>query len=188
MPFYGKIMKGNRIFHILRFLHFSDNRNKPDKGDESYYRLWKLGTIFDKLSDSYAKYYSPTEHLEVDEIIVIFRGRIIFKQYIPKKHKRFGIKICRLCDPPKGYTYDMRMYLGKDRKYVTATVTATHVTVTGLISRIKNIGLFFSSPELFYDLHSKIINCCGTSPPHPEWLWGPPRLLSNGYQGLFPWG
>jgi hypothetical protein len=31
MPFYGKTMKQDRFFHILRFLHFTDNRDKLDE-------------------------------------------------------------------------------------------------------------------------------------------------------------
>jgi hypothetical protein len=55
-----------------------------------------MKTIFDKFNEAYEKYYSPAEHLAVNEITVLFRVRIIFRQYIPKKHKRFGMKIYRL--------------------------------------------------------------------------------------------
>jgi len=27
-----------------------------------------------------------------------------------------------------------------------------------------------------------------SSPSRPDRLWGPPSLIFNGYQGLFPWG
>jgi len=49
----------------------------------------------------------------VDEVIVKFKGRVIFRQYIPKKRKCFFIKIYKLYDE-SGYTYGMRMYLGRD--------------------------------------------------------------------------
>jgi hypothetical protein len=34
-----------------------------------------MRTIFGKLNDAYAKYYSPTEHLAIDEVIVLFKVR-----------------------------------------------------------------------------------------------------------------
>jgi hypothetical protein len=43
-------MKQNRVIHILIFLHFSDNRNEPNKTDENFDRLWKMRTVFDKIS------------------------------------------------------------------------------------------------------------------------------------------
>jgi hypothetical protein len=46
----------------------------------------------EKLNNSQTKYYSPDEHFAF-EIVVLLEGKVIFKQYILKKHKRFGIKI-----------------------------------------------------------------------------------------------
>jgi hypothetical protein len=52
-----------------------------------------MRAVLDRLSDC-----SETEQLTVNEIIVLFKGRVIFRQYIPKIHKLFGIKLCNLCD------------------------------------------------------------------------------------------
>ena len=89
-PFYGKTMTRDRFSHILCFLHFAHNSKRHDKGEE-YDWLWKLRTVFDKLNKAYAKFYNPLEHLVVDKVIVKFKGRVVFRQYIPKKRKRFSI-------------------------------------------------------------------------------------------------
>jgi hypothetical protein len=66
--------------------------------------------IFDGLNDVYSKYYVSSEYLTVDEVVICFKGRLNFKQLIPKKHKRVGITTYELCDM-SCYTYDMDMSL-----------------------------------------------------------------------------
>ena len=93
----------------------------------------------------------------MDEVIVKFQGRVIFRQYIPKKRKCFGIKIYKLSDE-SGYTYDMRVYSATD------DMTAVHVTVRHLTSRVEGLGHkifmdnFFLSPRLFDDMDRRKIN------------------------------
>ena len=90
------------------------------------------------LNNKFCELYNPREHLAVDEVIVSYKGRVVFRQYIPKKHKRFGIKIYKLCDS-LGYTYDMSAYLGKQRLHATAQITATHGTVLQVIRRVDGL-------------------------------------------------
>jgi hypothetical protein len=53
------------------------------------------------------------------------------------------------------------VYLGKDRKCATTSMTVMRAAVTGLAARIEYVGhklymdIFFSSPALFDDLHTK---------------------------------
>ena len=156
------MMKRDRYIHIRHYLHFTDNRNEPDRADESFDRLWKIRDLFEILNATFSKFYNPSKNLAIDKVIVPFKGRVIFRQYIPKKRKCFGIKIFKLCDAT-GYTYDMKVYLGKDRQRMVQHLTATHATVTELTRKIEGRGHklymdnFFSSPELFDDLAKKQI-------------------------------
>jgi hypothetical protein len=101
--FYGNTMTQDRFLHILCFLHFADNSQRPDQGEE-YNRLRKLRTVFYKPKKASVKFYNPSENLEMDKGNVKFKGRVTFRQYIPKKRKCFSIKIYRLCDE-SGYIY-----------------------------------------------------------------------------------
>jgi len=38
-----------------------------------------MRTLSDQLKDAYAKFYNPSEHLVVGEIILLLKGRVIFK-------------------------------------------------------------------------------------------------------------
>ena len=182
-PSYGETMTQDRFLHILSFLHFADNSQRCDE-DKEYGRLWKLRTVFDKLNKSYAKFYNPSEHLAVDEVIVKFKGRVIFRQYIPKKRKHLGIKICKHCNE-SGYTYDMSVYLVRDSHSTTDDKTATHTTVRHLSSRVAGLGhkifmdIFFSSPSLYDDMDRYKINSCRTVLPNRRDMpsdFGPKKL------------
>jgi hypothetical protein len=87
--------------------------------------------LFD-LNNKFYELYNLTEHLSVDEVIVLYKGRVVFRLYIPKIHKRFGIRIYKLCDSVS-YTYDMSVYSGKQRQHATAQITATHGAVLKVI-------------------------------------------------------
>ena len=89
-PMFRKIMPRDRFISILKFLHFADNDGKPSKNSLDYDRLWKIRNIFDKLNFAFKQLYEPTKEIAVDEVIIKFKGRVLFRQYIPKKRKQWG--------------------------------------------------------------------------------------------------
>ena len=91
-PLYSNVMARDRFFHILRFLHFENNDDPPNHDNPNYDRLWKIRKIFDTLNNKFCELYNPTEHLAVDEMIMLYKGKVVFWQYIPKKHKNLASK------------------------------------------------------------------------------------------------
>ena len=82
----------DRFFLLIRMLHFNDNDTF-----EQNRRIHKIEPILEMLRNNFKSVYSPGEKLVVDESLVPFRGRIIFRQYIPRKSHKCGIKIYKLC-------------------------------------------------------------------------------------------
>lgn len=50
--------------------------------------------------------------VSIDESIISFRGRIVFRQYIKQKQHKYGVKLFKLCFKPE-YTYDFEIYCGQ---------------------------------------------------------------------------
>ena len=112
-PLFGQVMARDRFFLILRFLHFSDN-DMCDVSDPDRDRLHKIRPFLDMLKANCASVFSPGTDLCVDESLVLFKGRVAFKQYIRTKRARFGIKLFELCTS-SGILLDFLVYHGKMR-------------------------------------------------------------------------
>lgn len=54
------------------------------------------------------------EEICIDESMIPFRGRVVFRQYVPSKRYKYGIKIFKLC-LKGGYTWNFKVYAGKER-------------------------------------------------------------------------
>ncbi|UYV68901.1 hypothetical protein LAZ67_6001555 [Cordylochernes scorpioides] len=105
-PFFSKLMSRDRFFLILSVLHFSDNKTQIPG-----YKLHKLKPVVDHVKSAYKYAFKPFQDVCIDESLVLFKGRLGFKQYIPSKRKRFGIKLFVLCDVETKYILDFIVYV-----------------------------------------------------------------------------
>ncbi|VDP10112.1 unnamed protein product [Heligmosomoides polygyrus] len=78
----------------------------------------------------------PGRRVYIDESLVPFRGRLLFRQYILSKRHRYGIKVFKLCSEG-GYTCKIRVYAGKD---CTRTGTVAETVVMDLMEEYLDQG------------------------------------------------
>ena len=77
----------------MQFLHFADNDQMPGPGDDRYDRLYKIKPVLQYLSRKFQELYTPRNAICVDESLLLWKGRLVFKQFIRLKRARFGFKI-----------------------------------------------------------------------------------------------
>lgn len=133
-----KAMKRDRFLSILKFLHFADNTTARTED-----RLYKIRNIIETIVDSFKSSIRPGKNIVIDESMVPWRGRLRFRQYIPGKRHKYGVKLYKLC-LPDGYTYNIEIYAGKNNTIIEKS--HSHDVVMRLLN-----GLLFEGRILFTD-------------------------------------
>jgi hypothetical protein len=100
----------NRFRFLLRFLRFDNlnTRTQRKKND-------KLAPIRDfptKFISNCQNSHALGESTPIDEMLLAFRGRCSFFQYMVKKPAKYGLKLYVLCDARSFYSYNLEIYCG----------------------------------------------------------------------------
>ena len=97
------VMSQNRFQMILRFWHFANNVEEET-------RLDKVMPLVDQLNNKMTENYHRDRDLSIDESMMLWRGRLVFRQYIKNKRHKYGVKFYELCQS-NGIVLRARIYL-----------------------------------------------------------------------------
>lgn len=104
-------MSEKRFRFLLRCLRFDDIGDREVRTQTD--KLAPIREVSQLLVNNFQKYFSPSEYLTVDEQLLAFRGRCGFRQYIPSKPAKYGVKVFALVDCKNAYTLNLEVYVGK---------------------------------------------------------------------------
>lgn len=168
-PIFGQIMTEKRYSLLMKFLHF-ENNEAFNSSTHPNAKLRKIYDLQNRLVSRFKTVYVPERNISIDESLMAYKGQLGWKQYIPSKRARFGIKFYQLCESQTGYVWNSTVYTGKGTTFQTEYEeygTATKSVMT-LIHELLGQGYslttdnFFSSPELAELLIREKTDLCGT--------------------------
>ena len=165
-PIFPNTMSRDRYLHILRFLHFTDNDNAPDPADPNRDKLWKIKPFLNALLPRFTAVYAPSRNLSLDETLIKFKGRVHFRQFLPLKRSRFGLKGFVIADASTGYVLNTSIYTGKEGPAASKDLAMRVVLNLTEPYAHKGYRLFvdnwYTSVPLFLELERRGILACGT--------------------------
>ena len=149
-------------------MHFCDEQNAPIPDDPEADKLYKIRPLLQLVLEKFENLYVPEKNISMDESMILFKGRIGFRQFITNKRTRFGIKVWVLAESSTDYVSRLQVYTGRDRASCQTEVGQGMRVVNNLIQPYKNkeyhsyVDNFYTSPELFSTLYKGEVYACGT--------------------------
>ncbi|XP_059394628.1 piggyBac transposable element-derived protein 4-like [Carassius carassius] len=142
-------------------------------------KLALVRNIWNKWVQRLPLLYNPGPNVTVDECLVRFRGRCPFKQYMPSKPGKYGIKIWAACDSRSSYAWNLQIYTGKAADGKSEKNQGMRVVLDmtdGLEGHTITCDNFFTSYALGQELLQRKMTMIGTIRSNKPEL--PPALMS----------
>ncbi|KAE8278148.1 hypothetical protein D5F01_LYC23788 [Larimichthys crocea] len=130
--------------------------------------------------------FNPDRDICVDEQLVPFKGRCRFRQYMPKKPAKYGLKISATCDVKISYAWRLQVYTGKETGRPAETNQGMRVVLEmteGLQGNTVTCDNFFTSFGLSEELLRRKLALVGTIRRNKPEL--PPQLLQAKAREVF---
>lgn len=160
------VMSLQRFKFLLRSLGFDDVTDRVQR--KLVDKCAPIRYIFEDFVNKCQHYYSIGGYTTKNEMLESFRGRCPFRQYLPNKPAKYGIKIFSLCDSTKFYTLNMEIYVGKQPHGPFKMDISGKSIVERLVRPILNFGRnvtmdnWFTSIPLSQELLGKKLTMVGT--------------------------
>ena len=149
-------------------------------------KLAPIRNVFDRWNSNLKCMYTPGKNVTVDEQLIPFRGRCPFRQYIPSKPAKYGIKMWILCDSSNYYAYNTQVYIGRDRNTAPERNQGQRIVLDlteGLSNRNVTCDNFFTSYTLAEKLNRNHMTILGTIRKNRNEI--PPVLLDMRRKPLY---
>ena len=147
---FNRSISRGRYRQILRVFRFDNAQSR--RHHRSRDKLEPIRKVFET-RDSYLRdsYYICRPSMRVNEQLVRFKGRCHFKQYVPSKPGKCGIKIWIICDSACSFSWKIQVYVGKDGGLGQETNQDIRV-VLDLVQVIENSDHTITCDNFFTDL------------------------------------
>ncbi|GBL92721.1 General transcription factor II-I repeat domain-containing protein 2A [Araneus ventricosus] len=104
-------MSLRRFKFLLQHIRLDDKQTRLER--KKLDKLAPVRQFCDRMIQNYQRNYTVGKYATIDEKLMTFRGRCSFRQYIPSKPAKYGLKIFTLVDASTYYTVNMEIYPGK---------------------------------------------------------------------------
>ena len=113
--FTSDVMGRSRFLCLLKFLRFSSTTGVTTPKD-------RIEPFLDLIRQRCQSFVTPGRDIAVDESLMLWKGRLGFKQFIRTKRSRFGIKVFVLCPSDakwSGYSLNFEARMTKVAPHLT---------------------------------------------------------------------